>query len=55
MVFTGGPAKKDTDEIGIWFGIDFFRHNSILYDLKNGVMGFSPHRPELDQSILDSP
>ena len=53
--FTGQIAGKDSDEVGIWFGIDFFRHNSILYDFKNGVMGFSSRRPELDQSILDSP
>ena len=53
--FTGQVAKNDGKEVGIWFGIDFFRHNSILYDLKNGVMGFSPHRPELDQRILDAP
>jgi hypothetical protein len=53
--FTGQVAKNDREEIGIWFGIDIFRRNSILYDLKNGVMGFSPRRPELDQSVLNSP
>ncbi len=53
--FKGKLVQRGKDEVGIWFGIDFFRHESVMYDLKNGVMGFSAHRPGLDPTVLNRP